>query len=193
MSQANVGTSRGQLALDPRRDNCFEARVAPTHSPFVDTAPHRPRCQLRAPAAQQQANFLKRRRHDRITHTTGERTERLRAATASPSRGWPTTSRTDLAAVASRQCRRATGWYRCASVMKPARGWPCPQAGPSELGQRTAISDCPRDGHTPSIALEQLRRSVLEITWPWQGTEEFPGLPAARGRVSSPCGKAQVP
>jgi len=30
-------------------------------------------------------------------------------------------------------------------------------------------------------------------TWPWQGTEEFLGLRAARGRVSTPQGAAPVP
>ena len=30
-------------------------------------------------------------------------------------------------------------------------------------------------------------------TWPWQGTEKFLGLRAARGRVSSPQGAAPVP
>ena len=33
----------------------------------------------------------------------------------------------------------------------------------------------------------------VRSTWPWQGTEEFLGLPAARGRVSTPCGEAPVP
>ena len=56
---------------------------------------------------------------------------------------------------------------------------------------RTGCHPLTMDKNRPSLLggfTEEVRN-----TWTWQGTEEFPGLRAARGRVSSPQGAAPVP
>jgi hypothetical protein len=56
---------------------------------------------------------------------------------------------------------------------------------------RTGCHPLAMNTHRPSFPggfVEEVRN-----TWPWQGTEEFLGLRAARGRVSTPQGAAPAP
>jgi hypothetical protein len=52
-------------------------------------------------------------------------------------------------------------------------------------GQEPAICER-RSQRSASIIYGRLQRTAIANTWPWQGTEEFLGLQAARGRVSVP-------
>ena len=56
---------------------------------------------------------------------------------------------------------------------------------------RTGCHPLAMDTNRPSLPGDVTEK--VRSTWPRQGTEEFPGLRAARGRVSSPQGAAPVP